>query len=202
MDVYTNLYVTLDSTADLAAQSDAYTTAANDAKAVMEREGTAILKQRVERETADAQEQLTEARSNLETQQAEYAKNFAQLADAYGTEAASQQLSDAEQQLNDAEKQIQEQQTALDDFADNAKWYVQTREDNVGYTAFWENTERVQNVVAVFPVFFILIAALVCLTTMTRMVRGTACGDGYEKALGYGAFPIMAKFLLYAGIAT
>ena len=57
MDVYTNLYVTLDSTADLAAQSDAYTTAANDAKAVMEREGTAILKQRVERETADAQEQ-------------------------------------------------------------------------------------------------------------------------------------------------
>lgn len=47
--VYTNLYVTLDSTADLAAQSDAYTTAANDAKAVMEREGTAILKQRVER---------------------------------------------------------------------------------------------------------------------------------------------------------
>lgn len=90
MDVYTNLYVTLDSTADLAAQSDAYTTAANDAKAVMEREGTAILKQRVERETADAQAQLTEARSNLETQQAEYAKNFAQLADAYGTEAASQ----------------------------------------------------------------------------------------------------------------
>lgn len=120
MDVYTNLYVTLDSTADLAAQSDAYTTAANDAKAVMEREGTAILKQRVERETADAQEQLTEARSNLETQQAEYAKNFAQLADAYGTEAASQQLSDAEQQLNDAEKQIQEQQTKIDDFADNA----------------------------------------------------------------------------------
>ena len=202
MDVYTNLYVTLDSTADLAAQSDAYTTAANDAKAVMEREGTAILKQRVERETADAQEQLTEARSNLETQQAEYAKNFAQLADAYGTEAASQQLSDAEQQLNDAEKQIQEQQTKIDDFADNAKWYVQTREDNVGYSEFWENTERVQNVVAVFPVFFILIAALVCLTTMTRMVREQRVEMGTKKALGYGAFPIMAKFLLYAGIAT
>lgn len=61
-----------------------------------------------------------------------------------GTEAASQQLSDAEQQLNDAKQQIQEQQTVLDDFADNAKWYVQTREDNVGYSEFWENTERVR----------------------------------------------------------
>lgn len=202
MDVYTNLYLTLDSTADLSAQSDAYTTAADEARDTIEREGTAILKRRVERETVDARTQLEQARSDLETQRAEYAKHFAQLADAYGTEVASQQLSDAEQQLNDAEKQIQEQQTALDDFADNAKWYVQTRADNVGYSGFWENTERVQKVVAVFPVFFILIAALVCLTTMTRMVREQRVEMGTKKALGYGAFPIMAKFLLYAGIAT
>ena len=103
---------------------------------------------------------------------------------------------------NDAEKQIQEQQTALDDFADHAKWYVQTREDNVGYSGFWENTERVQNVVAVFPVFFILIAALVCLTTMTRMVREQRVEMGTKKALGYGAFPIMAKFLLFNILCT
>jgi len=202
MEQYTNLYLTLNSTEHLAAQSEDYTEAVNTAASALERESGVILKERVERETADAKAQLQEARENLETQQAEYAKNFAQLADAYGTEIAGQQLAEAEQQLEDAETQIAEQQTALDDFTKNAKWYIQTREDNIAYSGFWENTERVQKIVAVFPVFFILIAALVCLTTMTRMVKEQRVEMGTKKALGYGTLPIMAKFLLYAASAT
>ncbi len=202
MDRYTNLYLTLNSTEQLAAQSDAYTETVNAAADTLERESVAILKERVERETTEARAQLQEARENLETQQAAYAKNFAQLAETYGTEVAGQQMAEAEQQLSEAEAQITEQQTALDDFTEQAKWYVQTREDNVAYSGFWENTERIQKIVAVFPVFFILIAALVCLTTMTRMVKEQRIEIGTKKALGYGTLPIMAKFLLYAASAT
>lgn len=202
MEQYTNLYLTLNSTEHQAAQSEAYTAAVNTATAALEQESGVILKERVERETADAKAQLQEAHEDLETQRAEYAKNFAQLADAYGTEIAGQRLTEAEQQLANAETQIAEQQTALDDFAKNAKWYIQTREDNVAYSGFWENTERVQKIVAVFPVFFILIAALVCLTTMTRMVKEQRVEMGTKKALGYGTLSIMAKFLLYAASAT
>lgn len=202
MERYTNLYLTLNSTQQLAAQSDAYTETVKEAAADLERESGVILKERIERETVDARTQLQEARENLAVQQAEYAKNFAQLADTYGTEVAGQQLAEAEQQLEDAEAQIAEQQTALDDFTENAKWYIQTREDNVAYSGFWENTERVQKVVAVFPIFFILIAALVCLTTMTRMVKEQRIEMGTKKALGYGTLSIMAKFLLYAASAT
>lgn len=156
LDVYTNLYLTLDSTSDLDAQSAAYTEAAEDAAAAIEAASDTILQDRIERETAAVQQTA-------------------------GVEAA---------------------QATAAALIDSAEWYVQTREDNVGYSAYWENTERVEKIVAVFPVFFILIAALVCLTTMTRMVKEQRVEMGTKKALGYGTGSIMAKFLLYAAFAT
>ena len=64
------------------------------------------------------------------------------------------------------------------------EWYIFDRTNNPGYSSFCDDAERVDRVAAVFPVFFILVAALVCLTTMTRMVEEQRTQIGTLKALG------------------
>lgn len=80
--------------------------------------------------------------------------------------------------------------------------YVLTRSENVGYLNFKNDTAIVSGIANVFPVFFIMIAMLVCMTTMTRMVDEERTQIGVLKALGYSNGAIMGKYLLYAGSAT
>lgn len=102
----------------------------------------------------------------------------------------NKKLSKAENKLNKAQEKL--------DKVENPKWYVFTREDNPGYTGFSENTGRVDAVAAVFPVFFLLVAVLVCLTTMTRLVDEKRTEIGTLKALGYSNTAIVGKFLVYS----
>lgn len=80
--------------------------------------------------------------------------------------------------------------------------YVLTRSENVGYVNFENDTSILSGIANIFPVFFILIAILVCMTTMTRMVDEERTQIGVLKALGFSNGTIMAKYLLYAGSAT
>jgi putative ABC transport system permease protein len=80
--------------------------------------------------------------------------------------------------------------------------YVLTRDENNGYVSFENDTSIVSGIADIFPVFFILIAMLVCITTMSRMVDEERTQIGVLKALGYSNGRIMAKYLLYAGSAT
>lgn len=80
--------------------------------------------------------------------------------------------------------------------------YVLTRSENAGYVSFKNDTAIVSGIANIFPVFFILIAILVCMTTMTRMVDEERTQIGVLKAMGFGNGAIMAKYLLYAGSAT
>lgn len=80
--------------------------------------------------------------------------------------------------------------------------FVLTRSENAGYVNFKNDTAIVSGIANIFPVFFILIAILVCMTTMTRMVDEERTQIGVLKALGYGTGAIMSKYLLYAGSAT
>ncbi|MBS5724255.1 MAG: ABC transporter permease [Clostridiales bacterium] len=80
--------------------------------------------------------------------------------------------------------------------------YVLTREENAGYVSFENDTSILSGIANIFPVFFVLIAMLVCITTMTRMVDEERTQIGVLKALGYGNGAISAKYLLYAGSAT
>ena len=82
------------------------------------------------------------------------------------------------------------------------KTYVQTREHNIGYSAMETNSTIVSGIVVVFPVFFVLVAALVCSTVMTRMVEDERTSLGTLKALGYGKGALMAKYLIYSGSAS
>ena len=80
--------------------------------------------------------------------------------------------------------------------------YLLTRDENIGYVTFESNTSIISGIANIFPVFFILIAMLVCMTTMTRMVEEERTQLGVLKATGFGSGAMMGKYLLYAGSAT
>lgn len=80
--------------------------------------------------------------------------------------------------------------------------YLMNRNTNIGYACFENDSEIVEQVAKVFPVFFILVAALVCMTTMSRMVEEQRTQIGMLKALGYSRGKIMGKFMFYSGSAS
>lgn len=111
-----------------------------------------------------------------------------------GKYTAHTQLSEAQEKLDDAQKQL--------DALDSAKWIVNDRDDNPGYSGLTEDAERIDNIAKVFPLFFLLVAGLVCLTTMTRMVEERRTETGTLKALGYSNADIAKKYIVYSALAA
>lgn len=103
---------------------------------------------------------------------------------------AKEELNKAKDKLNDAQKQL--------DKLSSPEWNVYTRDDISGYVSFFDDTERIDSIAMVFPLFFLLVAVLVCLTTMTRLLEERRTEIGTLKALGYSSASITAKYLLYA----
>lgn len=151
-------------------------------------EGQATLDQ----EQAKGQAELAEAKEKLETGQADYEKAAAEFKKQ--KEEADKDISDGEAELADAKKE-------LADFA-KPEYFVFDRSVNPGYAEYSDNADRISAIAQVFPVFFFLIAALVCLTTMTRMVDEQRLQIGTLKALGYTNWDISKKFLVYASLAS
>lgn len=133
-------------------------------------------------------QELADARIELEEGRLEIAENEQKVAD------AEAELAQGEQELADAKQE-------LADLAE-PEWYVNTRDDSPGYEEYGQNAERVDNIAKVFPVFFVLVAALVCLTTMTRMIEEERTQIGTMKALGYSNGSILSKYMFYALSAT
>lgn len=109
-------------------------------------------------------------------------------------EGYSEQLEQAKTELAAAKEQLEN--------AAQLKFYNQTRFDLSDYEGYRDDAEKINNVSKVFPMFFILIAALVCLTTMTRMVEEQRTVIGVYKALGYGEIHILAKYMIYGALAS
>lgn len=135
---------------------------------------------------------LEDAQSQLDEGWAEYEKGKAE---------AEAELSDAEAQLQDAKKQLEEGKEALDAMT-NAEVFILNRNTNVGYLTVDSSSDIVAGVSRVFPAFFLLVAALVCITTMTRMVDEERTQIGILKALGYSNNAIANKYLFYSGSAA
>ena len=131
-------------------------------------------KAEAERGFAEAEKELASGKAQLDTAKAELDKGAAEL--------------------DSAEKQINN--------INHADTYVLDRDTNAGYVCFESDTNVVQSVASVFPVFFFLVAALVCLTTMTRMIADQRTQIGIMKALGYSSGAIMGKYMFYSGSAT
>ncbi len=147
----------------------------------------------------ETQAQLEEAEQQLADGEAELAESEQDYAD--GKKEYDEQAAEAELEFADAEQQIADGESELASL-EAASWYVFDRDDNVSYASFDSNAEKVQAIAQVFPVFFFLVAALVVLTTMTRMVEEQRTQIGTMKALGYGKGAIIVKYMIYAGIAS
>ena len=114
---------------------------------------------------------------------------------------AEKEIADAEIEIADGENEIKDAEIELADLED-CSWYVLTRSENVGFASFTGDADRMASLGTVFPVMFFLVAALVALTTMTRMVDEERIIIGTYKALGYSDGKIISKYLLYALWAT
>ncbi len=136
------------------------------------------------RELEEGRQKLAQARVDLAEGRATFE---AEKADALA------QIADAEEKIRDAERKIIE----IPD-----SWFVLTRDGNPGYSSYGDDARRIGAVAKVFPLFFFLVAALVCLTTMTRMVEEERVQIGTLKALGYSSLAISAKYLIYALAAS
>ncbi len=114
---------------------------------------------------------------------------------------ADKKIADAEKELADGKQKIED---AKDDIAaiEKPKCYVLDRTTNNGYVSFGNDSTIVEGISSVFPVFFFLVAALVCTTTMTRMVEEQRTQIGTLKALGYSNAAIMMKYISYSGSAA
>ncbi|MBE6754820.1 MAG: FtsX-like permease family protein, partial [Ruminococcaceae bacterium] len=125
-----------------------------------------------------------------------------------GFASAEKKLNDGQAEIDDAQKEIDDAQKEIDDaWAELEKLerptcYVLDRNSNFGYASYNNDTAIVSGVAKVFPVFFFLVAALVCITTMTRMVGEMRTHNGILKALGYSNAAVASQYLVYAGSAS
>ena len=150
----------------------------------------------------DTERQLTQAREKLEESARQLAAAKAQLEETGPKlESARQELEDGERELSDHEGELDDARQKLEDLKE-PDTYVLGRDTNVGYVCFESDTNIVAGVSRVFPLFFFLLAALVCITTMTRMVEEQRTQIGVLKALGYSEGSIMGKYLFYSGSAA
>lgn len=153
-----------------------------------------------------AQSQLNTALKDLETGEVELEKGAQELAEGWeeyysGKAEAEEELEKAKNDLADAKHQLDDAKEEIASMTE-AEVFVLDRNTNVGYVSLESNSDIVEGVSAVFPAFFLLIAALVCITTMTRMVEEERTQIGTLKALGYSNNAIIGKYLAYAGSAA
>ena len=204
--------------ASLRELEDRKTAAGAGMAAVTDPAALAAMQQQMEQ----AQQQLDEAKAQLDAARAEldtgwqeyddgeaqYASGAQRLADAYrdlqqgekdyrdglndyedGKAEADEKIADAQAKITDARREVAD--------IESCEWYLFSRSYNPGYTGFGQDADRMANLASVFPIIFFLVAALVCLTTMTRMVEEQRVQIGSLKAMGYSGLAISRKYLFY-----
>lgn len=136
--------------------------------------------------------EIKKAREKLENAKIDLSK---------GEEEYNKSKEKADKELEEAWKKIQDGEEVLKEI-EKGKWYVLDRKSHYSYVDYGGAADRIDAISQVFPVFFALVAALVCLTTMTRMVDEQRTNIGTLKALGYGRWNIAFKYIFYALAAT
>ena len=136
------------------------------------------------KEIEDGRKKIKDARKELEENEQEYNDKKAE---------AEEKLADAQSKIDDARADITK--------IEKAKWYIQDRTDNTGYSNIFDAIKTMKNISKIFPVIFYLVAILISLTSMTRMIEEERIEIGTLKALGYTNLQIISKYILYAFLA-
>ena len=149
-------------------------------------------KAKLETEKSNAYAQFKTAEDEIEKGEAELIKAEADYENG---------KAEAEEQFKEAEEKLQEAQDQINDMT-YPEWYVLDRDSHYSYVDYKNAASSIEAISQIFPIFFFLVAALVCLTTMTRMVDEQRLNIGTLKALGYSKVKIASKFLVYAALAS
>ena len=140
-----------------------------------------------EEKYADGAQRLADAYRDLQQGEKDYRKGQREYED--GKAEADEKIADAQEKITDARRKVAD--------IDSCEWYIFSRSYNPGYTGFGQDADRMANLASVLPIIFFLVAALVCLTTMTRMVEEQRVQIGALKALGYSRLSISRKYIGY-----
>lgn len=211
---YTECYAVIDGAKDMDTYSDEYKKLidkyADDIKAIS-KERLDIRKQTVideyTRAKADKKEELLETiKKNVEDSiteqyQAYYpGMDVSAMIAPYVKTAYEKAVAQFDFDAVNAEYDKKMNETLAD--SDSWEWYVLTRESSYSFRDYESSANRMKAIATVFPLFFIIVAGLVCLTTMTRMVEEERGLIGTYKALGYGKATIALKYVIYAFLAS
>lgn len=217
-DYFKEIYITLEDSA--AAYSDEYDemiSAAEDSVTRLAEEQAQLRYKELVldnlEELDEGRRTLDEASAELEKQKADAAGQAADFMNSMGMapeenggyfrrllEQINSSFTDAELEIQDGYAELEEARQELDDIEEPSV-YVLTRDENAGYAAFKQDSVIIEKISIVFPAFFFLVAALVCVTTMTRMVDEQRTQVGVWKAMGYDRETISLKYIIYAGSA-
>lgn len=159
----------------------------DDSRVILQREKSKLIdeKSKGERELKDARSDISQARIDLTEGEKEY----------------NEEKEKAEKELDKALRKIEKGERDLKKL-EKSKWHVLNRKKHYSYVDYEQSADRIDALATVFPLFFALVAALVSLTTMTRMVDEQRINIGTLKALGYGKGDIAFKYIFYAFTAT
>ena len=148
-----------------------------------------------EKKISDGEKEIEENDKKLSDGEKEIKENEKKLED------AKKEIEDGEKELADGKKEYEDAKKEVDEL-EEPEWLITDRNDLPEYSDYGDNADRIRNIGQVFPVIFFLVAALISLTTMTRMVEDQRTQIGTLKALGYSKFAIMSKYINYALLAT
>lgn len=186
-DYYTDVFVCFHQ--DYSIYSDEYESYMDDKLELWDSICAQRVDVRYETILTEANQEIDDARQELEEKMESGA---GELTDEY--EAFYSAIEEAEAEIEKAEAELAEM--------DAPDYYVLDRSSNIGYVCFDNDSEIVNSIAKVFPIFFFLVAALVCMTTMNRMVEEQRTQIGILKALGYSEGTIMGKYMFYSGSAA
>lgn len=158
-----------------------------------------VMKDILDSQLASAWEEIQSLQSQLDESQAEIDRNRADIQ--RGEEEIKKgrrELDNGRAKIEDAKAELKTAQKEIDKI-EHPDIYVLGRDTNIGYVCFENDTSIVEGIAKVFPIFFFLVAALVCMTTMSRMIDEQRTQIGVLKALGYSKNQILSKYIFYSG---
>lgn len=200
LESYTDLYATVSGSNKLNTYSKQYEKLIDHIKDSIEDE---VKEERINSRYSEiekkAKQELRTAKTNLEN--AEKKLSLAKLAKEHGQNVSAESIEIAESKIADGKQMITEAEADLLNL-EKPEWYLLDRNSIPSYVSYFEDANRIGAIGKVFPIIFFLVAALVSLTTMTRMVEEERTQIGTLKALGYSKLSIASKYIMYALFAT
>ena len=195
IDTYTEIYLRFKNVQGLDAYGDEYEKLMEENNKYLENLFASRIVERDEEIKSEVHDEFDKPYKEIEDQ---YQQIIAAEQLGYGNE----ELSENKQKLLAAKEELENKEKEAIDIIGESKYYFFDRTDNQGYLGYKDSINCLGNIASVLPIFFFLVAILICLTTMTRMVEENRLEIGTLKALGYKDLEISWKYIIYASIAS